>query len=102
MRFNAYIGVTVLICIMLFVSAASPGAQYYDGTVIVRGNEPFTYLVLVTSYGEFEITGPLITEIYSRYQQHVIRILGKEVEQLSRNTYDIPALFVQKVVGVKN
>ena len=97
-----HVSVMILMCVVLFVSAASPGVQYYDGTVIVRGNEPFTHLILVTSYGEFKITGPLTAEISSRYQQHLIRILGKEVEPLSSSKYDIPILFVQKVVEVKD
>ena len=31
----------------------------YSGKIAVKGNEPFTYLALVTDKGDMKITGPL-------------------------------------------
>jgi len=86
--------------LLLAVVAAAPPPEIYDGFVSVRGNEPFTYVIFSTVYGEYELVGELVDEITARYQQRRIRIKGRALAELSTNELNKPRLHVEEVVGV--
>jgi len=55
-----------------------------EGLISVRGNEPFTYLSLLTDYNkEYSITGKLKDEIRNKYQNKKIKILAKIKTKIS-------------------
>ncbi|MDY6969145.1 MAG: hypothetical protein SVR08_10910 [Spirochaetota bacterium] len=64
--------------------ALTPGsiALEINGKVSVKGNEPHTYLVIITrKYGALKIVGAFEKEIRRNYQQKYIKVNGKVVKK---------------------
>lgn len=51
------------------------------GRVAVKGNEPHTYLVLVSDSREYKLVGPLQEKIWKTYQGQRIRVRGRIVRE---------------------
>ena len=51
---NAFVGTAGALTIAVFISACG---RTFNGTVAVKGNMPFTYLVLATDTGDLKIVG---------------------------------------------
>lgn len=97
----------VIACACLVVSTSISALTFpdlpkeYDGTVFVRGNEPFTYAVFVTTDQAFAISGPLVELLVADHQQCVIRILGF-VDQRKNDAplpeQRLPVLVVERII----
>ncbi len=73
--------VAIIIPIILLLSAQfiRCDSTVYEGTLSVRGNEPHTQLVLITSEGKaFELTGPRSQEL-RQHQYKKVTVGGKLV-----------------------
>lgn len=95
-KFNSAI-IIFTTCIM--VSACD--IEIHEGTISLRGNEPHTQLVLMTSQGtSYELTGNLVKELAGHQYRKVVvrgRLISKSVGP------GFPAkLEVDKIIEVKN
>lgn len=69
-----------------------------EGRVSIKGNEPHTYLSIVTSEGEeFRIVGELEKSISKKYQGNTIKVKGKIVQKGLGPGFP-PQLEVEKIV----
>jgi hypothetical protein len=57
------------------------GCTTFEGKVALKGNEPHTFLVLITNKAEYTIVGRLSSEIKRHYQQKRIRVKGTIVKK---------------------
>ena len=73
-----------------------------QGRVSVRGNEPFTYLSLVTQENEeYALVGPLEEEVRREYQGSYIKLRGQVLEEAKGPGF--PAqLEVEEILEVKD
>lgn len=72
-----------------------------EGKVAVLGNEPHTYLALITDdHGDFKIVGKLEKKIWDNYQQIRIRVKGNIIKEGIGPGFP-PELEVTKVIEVK-
>jgi hypothetical protein len=75
---------SLLLPALLLLAAGILGAcdsTTLSGRIKLRGNEPFTYTVLITEEeGTLKIVGPLVEEIRSKYQGNYLRVRGRLVE----------------------
>ena len=92
---SAFFCMAVLLC-----AAAAPPDTYYNGTVVMRGNEPFVTPFFVTPYGTFVIVGDLQEYLAVHYQQKKIRVRGRVRAQLLEEYPRTPVLDIFEVVGV--
>ena len=73
--------VALLIMLLGIVAAVPACGETFTGKVAVKGNEPFTYLVLVTDKGDLKITGPLQEKIRDSFQGRIITVKGTIVKK---------------------
>jgi hypothetical protein len=77
-RFKAIALALLAACSLL----ASCNSLTLSGRVSVKGNEPLTYLVLVSEEkGAFTIVGPLKEEIRRNHQGKYLKVRGRIVEE---------------------
>ncbi len=74
--------------------------ETFTGKVAVKGNEPFTYLALVTGEGDFKITGPLQKKIRDGFQGKVITVKGT-IAGKRKGFMALPELDVSEIVKIK-
>ncbi len=95
---------TVLLVILpILIANSSPPQIEYVGTVVIKGNEPFTVPVLVTAYGEFVIGGPLRDTLQGgRFQQRTVRLRGVVSTEVSTELPFSPIFIVHEIVDAGN
>lgn len=76
-------------------------AMGYDGTVVVRGNEPFTYAVFVTVDQVFEISGPLTARLVANYQQRSVRVRGYVTQQTAAYEPGLAVFMVEEIIDTQ-
>lgn len=76
---------------------ASAGAIEIEGTLVLKGNEPFAQAVVVVSDSEqWALLGVDRSEIES-HQDQVVRIRGQVVHEATPSTPGLPSLRVRKL-----
>ena len=69
----------IIIIINLFIFSCG---DIIEGRVAMKGNDPHTYLSIVTEEGqEFKIVGKLEKEIATKYQGNTIKVKGIIIEE---------------------
>ena len=93
----------LLVILPVLLAASKPPQVEYAGTVVIKGNEPFTVPVLVTAYGEFVIDGPLRDTLQaSRFQQRTVRLRGVVSAEVSTELPFTPIFIVHEIVDAGN
>jgi len=69
----------------------------YSGKIAVKGNEPFTYLALVTDKGDMKITGTFEKRLRESYQGMGVTVRGTIVKE-GRGFMSLPELEVTGIV----
>ena len=67
--------------LIVIVTVMILGCVTLSGRVAVKGNEPHTYIVLITDDTEYIIVGDLAGEIRREYQKKIITVKGKIVKK---------------------
>ncbi len=73
----------------------------FSGRVAVKGNEPFTYLTLVTDKGDMKIIGPLEKKLQESFQGMRVTVKGTIVNE-GRGFMALPELEVSELVNADN
>ncbi|HNW27622.1 MAG TPA: hypothetical protein PKN50_04015 [Spirochaetota bacterium] len=71
---------TLLVCV-LGITIMMGCSSTYTGKIAVKGNEPFTYLALVTDNGDMKITGPLEKKLREHFQGRRVTVKGTIVKE---------------------
>lgn len=82
------------------MATAPACGETFTGKVAVKGNEPFTYLALVTGGGDFKITGPLQKKIRDGFQGRVITVKGT-ITGKRKGFMALPELNVSEIVNIE-
>ena len=71
----------IFFCTIAVIGIITVSCVTFSGRVAVKGNEPHTYIVLITEDTEYSIVGDLAGEIRSEYQNKIITVTGKIVKK---------------------
>jgi hypothetical protein len=70
-----------LIIMTVFVSIlgafASGEIAEHTGRISIKGNDPHTFVALSTDTEIFRLEGTLATELGNRYQNRIVRVVGR-------------------------
>ena len=92
--------VTVVICIMVFSSQLFSDSDTITGRIVVKGNEPFTILVIASGKGDMKIVGTMKQKIWDNYQGKTITVKGTVVKK-GKGFMMLPELLVTGIVKVE-
>ncbi|HPC39790.1 MAG TPA: hypothetical protein PLD91_02615 [Spirochaetota bacterium] len=82
---------------MLGIAIILGCSNTFTGKIAVKGNEPFTYLVLVTDNGDMKITGPLANKLREDFQGRRVTVKGSIVKE-GKGFMLLPELEVTEIV----
>lgn len=92
--------IALLIIIGGIMATVPACGKTFTGKVAVKGNEPFTYLALVTGEGELKIAGPLQKKIRDGLQGRVITVKGT-ITGKGKGFMALPELNVTEIVNIE-
>jgi hypothetical protein len=71
------LGLLLWACLLL----AACDSLTVTGRIAVKGNEPLSYVALITQKGDFSIVGPFRNEIRARYQGMFLKVRARIVRE---------------------
>jgi hypothetical protein len=96
---NTKIHSIVLLGLLIAVSITLPAcADTFTGKIAVKGNEPFTYLVLVTEKGDMKIVGSLQIKLRDNFQGKHVTVKGMVIKK-GGGFMALPELEVTEIVN---